>query len=73
MGCVEGEDGFTVGFSDGIGGAGDLTDFGLGARGFDWDGSPVAWEYRGPEEGFGWAEYAAGKLLGAGGFVEPPV
>lgn len=42
MDCVVGEDGFVVGFSDGIGGAEDLTDLGLGARGFGWDSPPEA-------------------------------
>lgn len=74
MGCVVGEGGFTVGVSDGIGGAGDLIDFGLGVRGFGWDGCPEAWECGGPEEGCGWAEAdASGRLLGAGRFSGPSV
>lgn len=53
MGCVEGEDGFVVGVPDGIGGAGDLIDLGLEARGFGWDDPPEAWGLRGPEEDCG--------------------
>lgn len=61
--CVVGEACFVVGVPDGIGGAGDLTDLGLGASGLGWDGPPEAWGLRGPQEVCGWAERSAGRLL----------
>lgn len=45
-----------VGDPAGIGGAGDLTDFGLGVSGLGCDGPPEAWGLRGPEKGCGSAE-----------------
>lgn len=51
MDCIVGEDGFFVGIPDGIGGAGDLTDLGLWARGLSWDDPSEAWGLRGAEEG----------------------
>ncbi len=53
MGCVVGEDGFVAGVPDGIGGAGDLIDLGLEARGFGWGDPPETWGLRGSEEGCG--------------------
>lgn len=53
MDCVVGEDGFVVGVPDGIGGAGDLIDLGLGVRGFGLNDPPEAWGLRGQEEGCG--------------------
>lgn len=73
MDCVVGEDGCVVGVPDGTGGAGDLIDLGLGARGFGWDGPPEAWRLRGPVEGCGWAESSAGRLQGAARFHGPSV
>lgn len=54
-----------VGDPAGIGGAGDLTDFGLGVSGLGCDGPPEAWGLRGPEKGCGSAERSAGRLRGA--------
>ncbi len=73
MDCVVG-DGFVVCVSDGIGGAGDLIDLGLGVRDFGWDDSPETCGFKGPGEGCGCgcgcgcAGCAAGRSLGPGWF-----
>lgn len=40
--CAVGEDCFVAVICDGIGGAGDLIDLGLGVSGLAWDGPPEA-------------------------------
>lgn len=69
--CVVGEDCFAAGISDGIGGAGDLIDLGLGVSGLAWDGPPEAWGLRGVVEGCGWVEGSAGRLEEALSFSGP--
>lgn len=59
MDCDVGEDGFAVGVPDGSGAAWDLTDLGLGVRGFGWNDPTEACGLRGPEWGCGWAEGSA--------------
>lgn len=73
MDCVAGENGFAVGVPDGIGGAADLIDLGLGDRGFGWADPPEAWGLRGLEDGCGWAESPTGRLMGPGRFPGPSV
>lgn len=63
--CDVGEDAFTVGDVDGTGGAGYLSDRGLGVIGFAWPAVPGAWGLTGAESGCGWTERSAGKLQGA--------
>lgn len=65
--CVGGEACLVMGVPDGIGGAGDLNDLGLGACGLGWEGPPDASGLRGPEEGWGWAGRSAGRILQEGG------
>lgn len=65
--CVGGEVCLVIGVPDGIGGAGDLIDLGLGACGLGWEGPPDASGLRGPEEGWGWAGRSAGRIPQEGG------
>lgn len=51
-GCATGDHGAVAGAPDGIGGAGDLTDLGLGVKGFG---------CRGPEGSWGWVGSSAGE------------
>lgn len=62
MGCDVGEDGFAAGVPDGSGAAWDLTDLGLGVRGFGWGDPPEACGLRGTEWGCCWAESSTGRL-----------
>lgn len=64
--CDEGAAGCVVGVADGAGGALDLTDLGLGARGFGGDGPPESCGLRASEEGGGWAERSVVGVLAGG-------
>lgn len=55
-----------MGVTDGTGGALDLTDLGLGARGLGGDGPPESCGLRGSEEGGGWVERSAVGVLAGG-------
>lgn len=72
MDCVVGEGGVVVGVAEGIGGAGDLNDLGLGVSGFGPDGFSDICGLWFPKQDCGLAERSTGGIQGGGRSVWSP-